>query len=150
MTEDAVGAADGNASSLARRLQRLFETRLNPETGRPWTLRQVAAAVSASGVTLSTTFLHQLRRGERNNPNYHQLLALSGVFGVHPGYFLDDEEAVQRTDSDDLLRRAVTEHPEVREWAAQSLRMTPRDILLITHMIALTVQPAAQPLPSAD
>ena len=150
MTEDGADAGDWVPPSLSGRLQRLFATRANPATGRPWTLRQVAAAVSDSGVTLSTTFLHQLRRGERDNPNYHQLTALARVFGVHPGYFLDDEAAVDRLDAEAVLRRAISEHPEVEEWAAQSLRMTPRDILMITHMIELTVNPVEAPPPHHD
>ncbi|WP_345713501.1 helix-turn-helix domain-containing protein [Kineococcus glutinatus] len=136
----APGAGGWATPPLAERLQHLFEHHVNPRTQRRWTLRQVKDAVNAQGVTLSLSYLLQLRRGERDDPTLHQLTALARVFGVPPGYFVGDEETAARSEEVAQLEQAVQAHPEVRVWAERSLGMSPRDIHMITAMIDVTAE----------
>jgi transcriptional regulator with XRE-family HTH domain len=130
---------------LHQRLERLFETRINEATGRRWTLRQVTEAVNDLGVTLSTTFLMQLKNGDRSNPTMHQLEGIARVFGVHPNYFLGDEETVERIDQKLHLLAAIQEHPEVEQWLAAAAKLSKRDVRLITSMIQTATSDADDP-----
>src|SRR5690606_17665785 len=49
-----------------------------------------------TGLEVSTQYLHQLRRGRKNNPTSEVVDALAKVFGRNPGYFFDDDTAAAR------------------------------------------------------
>lgn len=67
-------------------LDRLFEARLNAETGEPFTEAEVACR---SGGALSEQDVGDLRRGSLAEPTWAQVLALSDVFGVDLSYWSD-------------------------------------------------------------
>jgi transcriptional regulator with XRE-family HTH domain len=81
---------DGDRS-LAGKLNHLFES-VRPRGGRPYSNEQVAAAVEqASGVTISQSYIWQLRKAKKDNPTLKHLQALADFFGVPAAYFFDDE-----------------------------------------------------------
>src|SRR5207253_7194966 len=54
---------------------------------------EVASAIRERGVTISHTYIWQLRKGLRDNPTKRHLEALAQFFGVPTAYFLDDDVA---------------------------------------------------------
>ncbi len=97
---------------LALRLDQLFETRLDP-TGKPYSVRQVAAHTG-----MSASYLSGLRRGKLTGPGADKVAALARFFGVEMAYFMGSErvELPAATAGDDRLRKAL-ENPLVREIA---------------------------------
>lgn len=77
-------------SSFAERLDFLF---LHDPRG-PFTNPQVAALLEEEGLsTASSTYLWQLRTGQRDNPTKHHIEAFATFFGVSPKYFFEDDTA---------------------------------------------------------
>lgn len=66
------------------------------------------AIATRGGPTISATYLWQLRKGLRDNPNKKHLEALADFFGVSPAYFFDDE-SVARIDAELELLAALRE-----------------------------------------
>jgi transcriptional regulator with XRE-family HTH domain len=95
-------AGDGGSGrgSLTERIRHLFQTVLNPATGRPWTYPEAAAEINAraerlpeaerAGRTISHTYVWQLANGARDNPTTRHLMSLADLFGVSVGYLVDD------------------------------------------------------------
>ncbi len=97
---------------FALRLDQLFETHLDP-TGKPYSVRQVAAHTG-----MSASYLSGLRRGKLTGPGADKVAALARFFGVDMAYFMGSErvELPATTAGDDRLRKAL-ENPLVREIA---------------------------------
>lgn len=77
--------------SLADKLNHLFVS-TTPRDGQEHSNEQVAAAISAQGeVTISQSYIWQLRKAKKDNPTFKHLQALAGFFGVPASYFFDDE-----------------------------------------------------------
>jgi hypothetical protein len=87
--DDPSRAVDGPVDplSFARRLQALFESERNPDTGRPYSVRHVAAEIRATGVPMSHTHLQDLFDGTAPNPRLNEMVALARFFGRSPTYF---------------------------------------------------------------
>jgi transcriptional regulator with XRE-family HTH domain len=86
-------AAERSPSTLAARLDRLFQTFRRPDHSEH-TYEEVARALAGrGGPTISATYVWQLRTGRRDNPTKHHLEALADFFGVSPAYFFDDAAA---------------------------------------------------------
>ena len=85
----------GEPRSLADKLNHLFDTVRPAGRTRPYSDRDVAAAMKAAGTDISHTYIHMLRSGERTNPTHAHLQGLAKFFGVPAGYFFDDDTAVQ-------------------------------------------------------
>ncbi|KUH39620.1 MULTISPECIES: helix-turn-helix domain-containing protein [Streptomyces] len=86
MTEPAPDATP----TFADRLNRLFEVVAPPGRG-PYSTDEVARAITASGVSISSSYIWLLRNGQRNNPTLRHISALAKFFGVPPAYFFDDQ-----------------------------------------------------------
>jgi len=101
-----------NDQLFALRLDQLFETHLDP-TGKPYSVRQVAAHTG-----MSASYLSGLRRGKVTGPGADKVAALARFFGVEMAYFMGSErvELPAATAGDDRLRKAL-ENPLVREIA---------------------------------
>ncbi|MFF4502725.1 helix-turn-helix domain-containing protein [Streptomyces sp. NPDC001401] len=82
--------ADGADRSLADKLNELFAN-VRPDVGHEYSNEQVAAAIRGTGVTISQSYIWQLRKGIKTNPTLKHLEALAGFFGVPTAYFLDTE-----------------------------------------------------------
>lgn len=77
--------------SLADKLNHLFAS-MRPQTGREFSNEDVARGLAdQSGVTISQSYIWQLRKGKKENPTLRHLKALADFFGVPAAYFFDDE-----------------------------------------------------------
>ncbi|HEY0453540.1 helix-turn-helix domain-containing protein [Actinophytocola sp.] len=85
-----VEQAPGRARSLADKLNHLFAT-ATTRGGQEFSNEQAAAAIVATGVTISQSYIWQLRKGKKDNPTFKHLQALAAFFGVPVSYFFDDE-----------------------------------------------------------
>ncbi len=83
------GPAPESGSSLAQRIERLFEAIENPRTGEPYTSAEVAR-MSAGDLTEEE--VEGMRNGSLTDPTVGKVKVLAGVFGVEPSYFLDRAE----------------------------------------------------------
>jgi transcriptional regulator with XRE-family HTH domain len=92
------------AFSIAEKLDRLFQ-RIRPAGQAEFSYMAVAEAIRArQGISISHTYIWQLRTGRRTNPTVAHLAALAEFFGVPVAYFLDDAEAQRIDDQLELLR----------------------------------------------
>ena len=125
--------------SIAGKLDRLF--RQLGAAGRPEpSYMAVAEAIrTGQGVSISHTYIWQLRTGRRDNPSIQHLTALATYFGVPVAYFLDDEEST-RIDRD-LELLATLRESGVTDIAlrAADLSQDSRDAVsdLITRLLKL-------------
>ena len=78
------------ARALADKLNHLFAT-ATARGGHEFSNEQVAAAIVTTGVTISQSYIWQLRKGKKDNPTFKHLQALAAFFGVPVSYFFDDE-----------------------------------------------------------
>ncbi|KAA2249541.1 XRE family transcriptional regulator [Solihabitans fulvus] len=100
-------------AGLARKLNHLF-ARVRLSGGNEYSNEQVAAAIRAGGVTISQSYIWQLRQGRKDNPTYRHLEALAGFFGVPVSYFFEDAT----TDRvDEQLTQLKAEQERLREIA---------------------------------
>lgn len=77
--------------SLAYKLNCLF-ARVTGRDGREYSNEHVASAIrDASDVTISQSYIWQLRKSKKDNPTLKHLQALADFFGVPAAYFFDDE-----------------------------------------------------------
>jgi ESX-1-secreted protein regulator len=89
--------------SIAEKLDRLFR-QVRPAGQAEFSYTAVAEAIRAQqGVSISHTYIWQLRTGRRANPTVQHLSALARFFGVPVAYFLDDEVARKVDDQLELL-----------------------------------------------
>jgi transcriptional regulator with XRE-family HTH domain len=127
-TAQSVGEVD-----LAARIEHLFTLRLNAN-GDPWSMRQVMLEARARGVALSVTFLHDLRRGIKDNPSKQQLECLAEIFGVSPGYFFDDASTIERV-NDKLRYLGALEDPRVADIALRARGLSDHDYRMLRALI---------------
>jgi transcriptional regulator with XRE-family HTH domain len=108
--------AAGPEGLFAKRLNELFDTRLDPATGKPYSARTVAHATNISQSSLS-----DLRRGKVEAPGIDKVAVLARFFGVDPGYLTGSEpvEYPEVARNDQALREAL-ENPVVRDIAIQT------------------------------
>jgi transcriptional regulator with XRE-family HTH domain len=98
------------AFSIAEKLDRLFQQIRSPGQAE-FSYMAVAEAIRAQqGISISHTYIWQLRTGRRNNPTVQHLTALALFFGVPVAYFLDDAEARKINDQLELLRTLRDAH----------------------------------------
>jgi transcriptional regulator with XRE-family HTH domain len=95
--------AEKGRRTLAERLDQLFASVPRPD-GQEYTNEYVANAVTAKGVTISQSYIWQLRKQKKDNPTLKHLQALADFFGVPPAYFFDDAVAGQIDEQIEALR----------------------------------------------
>jgi transcriptional regulator with XRE-family HTH domain len=81
---EAAGRPEDESGTLADLLNQLFETVVDPRSGRPYTNAEVSAFTQGR---LSAEEIEQMRAGTLRNPNRDQLLALSDAFDIDPSYW---------------------------------------------------------------
>ncbi len=79
-----------SGDSFADRLDALFHSVPNPETGKQYSVRHVATACG-----LSHTHLNKLRSGLASDPRRSEMESLARFFGVPLGYFTGDDGAAR-------------------------------------------------------
>ena len=118
--------------SLAQKLDRLFHTVLRDGRSE-YSHEEVAAAIRATGVMISHTYIWQLRKGLRDNPTKRHLEALAQFFGVSPAYFLDDEAA--RAIDEQLSLLGALRNGGVRSVALRAVGLSQPSLRAIEAMI---------------
>jgi transcriptional regulator with XRE-family HTH domain len=101
---------------LADKLNHLFRV-VRPRNGQEYSNEQVAAAISAGGVTISQSYIWQLRKAKKDNPTLRHLQALADFFGVPAAYFFDDDVAGRVNQQLELLK---AEQARLTELAGSS------------------------------
>lgn len=86
---EAAVRTDDESGSLADLLNHLFETLLEPKSGRPYT--NVEISTLAQG-RLGAEEISQMRAGDLRNPTRDQLLSLSDAFDIDPSYWFGRSE----------------------------------------------------------
>ncbi|MCM4077703.1 MULTISPECIES: helix-turn-helix domain-containing protein [Paractinoplanes] len=117
------------AFSIAGRLDRLFK-QLRPE---PSYMAVAEAVRSEQGVSISHTYIWQLRTGRRDNPTIQHLTALATYFGVPVAYFIDDDHTTRIDAQLDLLR--TIRDAGVTELALRAADVSPRGRDTISELI---------------
>jgi len=126
---------------LHEKIDHLFRTVRNPDTGKPYTLREAAARLAELGSTRVThVYLSNLRNGEKTNPNLELITSLAKMFGVEPTYFFDDTVA-ERVD-DQLaalyamkdLQDAMNE-PQIPVLAVRARGLSPKSMGQLIELV---------------
>jgi transcriptional regulator with XRE-family HTH domain len=119
--------------SIAEKLDRLFQ-RVRPAGQGEYSHSAVAEAIrEQQGISISHTYIWQLRTGRRDNPTIQHLTALATFFGVPVAYFLDDEET-KKIDSELELLAALRD-TGVTEIALRAADLSPSSRETISNMI---------------
>lgn len=77
--------SDGSRGDVARKLNLLLETKVNPETGEAYTNAELGRATG-----LSASLITQLKQGTKDNPTKNTLERLAEHFGVKPSFFFQE------------------------------------------------------------
>ncbi len=130
------GPSDSEPESLASRLDHLFKVTADAN-GREHSYRAVAAAIEAAGgPTVSASYLHQLRTGQKDNPTKRHLEALASYFGVPPAYFFDDRLA-DEVDAQLAMLRTLRDSG-VMNVALRARGLSEESLQLLTQLIERT------------
>ncbi|MDQ2707612.1 MAG: helix-turn-helix domain-containing protein [Actinomycetota bacterium] len=118
-------------SPLPDKLNHLFEA-VRPRDGRPYSNEHVATAVEqASGITISQSYIWQLRKGKKDNPTLKHLQALANFFGVPAAYFFDDEvtarvnQQLETLRAEQACRESNDAHDQARLMAMRAGELSP-------------------------
>lgn len=80
-------ADDFPGESFAERLDWLFRHARDRATGKPYSVRQVAAELTQQGFKISHTHLSNLRQGRAPDPRRSVIDAIAGFFEQPPSFF---------------------------------------------------------------
>lgn len=123
------GSDAGRLKSFPALLDRLFKVTAD-DRGREVSYSKVAAAIEAAGgPTVSSTYLHELRTGKKDNPTRRTLDALATYFGVPPAYFFDEAFAAEVDAHLETLRDAG-----VMDLATRARGLSPESLEALSRM----------------
>ncbi|MGA4995892.1 helix-turn-helix domain-containing protein [Nonomuraea bangladeshensis] len=77
---------------LAARLRRLRELTINPVDGEPYSLREVAARITAAGVPITDAYLSMLETGRRKSISVDKAVGIARFYGVPVEYLGEEPE----------------------------------------------------------
>jgi transcriptional regulator with XRE-family HTH domain len=129
--------SESDPDRLADKLNRLFATvpaasNDHPGRRREYSNEHVASEIGRlSGVSISQSYIWQLRKGKKDNPTLRHLQALAEFFGVPVAYFFDDEvtsrvDAQLETLAAERSRRELNEgHDQVAVMAMRAGELSP-------------------------
>ncbi|MFV2117040.1 helix-turn-helix domain-containing protein [Streptomyces sp. Act-28] len=121
------------AFSIAEKLDRLF-TAVGKRDSGEFSYSAVADSIrKEQGVSISHTYIWQLRTGRRDNPTLQHLTALANFFGVPVAYFLDNEVAKEVDSELELL--SALRNAGVSEIALRAADLSSESRETISHMI---------------
>jgi transcriptional regulator with XRE-family HTH domain len=123
--------------AFATKLDRLFRT-VRPAGGsREFSYREVARGIEQRGdVTISASYLHQLRTGAKDNPTIKHLEAIASFFGVPASYFLDEQVAAEV--SAELKLLSAMRDVGVRDVAMRAHGLSKESLSVVADMIERT------------
>ncbi|MYT19764.1 XRE family transcriptional regulator [Streptomyces sp. SID7760] len=118
--------------SLAEKLEHLF-AHTAPAGRGPYSVEEVARAITAERIPISGSYIWLLRKGQRDNPTLRHLEGLAQFFGVPPAYFFDDRV----TDAVDAELRllAALRDAKVQHVALRTAGLSEKSLKSITEMI---------------
>ncbi|WP_069167548.1 helix-turn-helix domain-containing protein [Nocardia altamirensis] len=116
---------------FAGRLNQLFAT-VHPPWRKPHTNGEVAAALTADGHPISTTYLAQLRSGTRSTPSGETVAALAKFFKVDPDYFYNDIYAAKI--DHDLVLLTQLQATGLRRLSSRAFDLSEESQNLLTAM----------------
>ncbi|EFG78673.1 toxin-antitoxin system, antitoxin component, Xre family [Mycobacterium parascrofulaceum ATCC BAA-614] len=148
--EQAGGASKD--SDLAVKLNKLFEIMRKP-TEPPLSNAAAAEAITkATGVSISSAYIWQLRNGIKTNPTVQHLRAIADFFGV-PASYLIDRDTDQQIEAQLTLIQAIRDSG-VRDLALRTAGLTPEAIsslaAIVDQVRKLHGLPPMAPAESAD
>ncbi len=128
---DGPGARD---ALIASRLDHLLRTP-HPAGRKPYSPGEVAAAINAAAGenVISGQYIWQLRTGQRDNPTYKHLIALSRFFGVSPMYFFPDAETERGAVPAEVA--AALQDDSVRDLALRAAGLSEHSLKAIGDMV---------------
>lgn len=123
---------DRPGGSFAERLDWLFRHVPDPVTGKPYSVRHVAAALTERGCKISHTQLNKLRNGDAPDPRHSVIEAIAAFFG-HPASFLTHASV---DDGRQDLARALSD-PHIKQVAMRLVdaRLSPEGHAAVVAMI---------------
>lgn len=125
------------SKTLAERLGYLFRV-VHPRDRGEYTYREVAAAIVATGTSISPSYIWQLRTGGKDNPTKKHLEALASFFGVAPAYFFDDVVA-EKVDAELAVMVAMRDSG-IRDIALRAGGLSEKSLDVVRDMIERTRQ----------
>jgi transcriptional regulator with XRE-family HTH domain len=133
VVSDASQIPERPRETLSQKLDRLFRT-VHPRGRGEYSPDEVSAAIaSRGGPTISSSYLHMLRKGQRDNPTKKHLEALADFFGVPPAYFFDDDEAARISAELDLL--IALRDLEVRQIALRATGLSAESLATVREVV---------------
>ncbi|MCX4673516.1 helix-turn-helix domain-containing protein [Streptomyces sp. NBC_01381] len=118
--------------TLADKLNHLFRT-VVPAGREPYSTEEAAQAITATGVSISGSYIWLLRKGQRDNPTLRHLEALAKFFGVPPAYFFDDETS--RSVDEELALLVALRGAGVQDVALRAAGLSPESLSSIAEVI---------------
>jgi hypothetical protein len=152
LDRDRTEAALPQLDTLAAKLEYLFHT-IRPTPGelgesdepdRMYTNKEIADKINdlargrADGVTISAAYVGELRRGVACDPRTSHVQALARAFGIHPGFFVDDDSTRRVQEQIELLnelRRMDVKQVALRQVLHDS-GLSPASTLIVEQMVA--------------
>lgn len=126
--------------SLAEKIDRLFRT-VHPADRGEFTYREVEDGIRAimaergeQDVSLSASYICQLRKGRRINPRLRQVEALAAFFKIPVTYFVGTPGEVEAIDAQMSLVRALRDH-EVRDIALRLTSLNTAGVRAVADMV---------------
>ncbi|GHE31261.1 helix-turn-helix domain-containing protein [Streptomyces vinaceus] len=134
---DGAGQADpvgppAAPKSLAEKLEHLF-AHTAPAGRGPYSVEEVARAITAERIPISGSYIWLLRKGQRDNPTLRHLEGLAQFFGVPPAYFFDDR-VTDAVDAELGLLAALRD-AKVQHVALRTAGLSEKSLKSITEMI---------------
>ena len=135
----------GDGRTLADKLNRLFQLVRSP-SGEEYTYDEVARSIRGQDISISHTYVWQLRKGARTNPTKRHLEGLAAFFGVSPAYFFDDQTAEQV--ETELALLAALRDGSVRQVALRVADLSPASVDTVNELVSRIRQ--LEGLPATD
>lgn len=125
-------AADRPGESFAERLDWLFRHVPDPVTGKPYSVRHVAAALTGRGCRISHTQLNKLRNGDAPDPRHSVIEAIASFFG-RPASFLT--EGATHDGRQELVQALSDPHIQQVAMRLVDARLSPEGHAAVVAMI---------------
>lgn len=90
-----MGEEDEGIPHLADRLNVLFGRVPRRGGSQPYSNERAAEELGVAGVSVTGTYLSQLRSGKRSNPSAKLLMGIADLFDVPITYFFDEDQAAK-------------------------------------------------------
>ncbi|MER5808241.1 helix-turn-helix domain-containing protein [Streptomyces sp. NPDC002033] len=132
MAEQSAGQSEAPPRSLADKLNHLF-AHVVPAGRGPYSVEDVARAITAEGIPISGSYIWLLRKGQRDNPTLRHLEGLAKFFGVPAAYFFDDE--VAESIGAELALLMALRDAQVRRVALRTAGLSEKSLRSINDVI---------------